>query len=69
MKPTVDDLIHDWLENRGWPLFDGIRVGPARCWRRCRKLHAYAVSVLDEDGTLLRSWTYERPCDVHWEGK
>ena len=65
MKPTVDELIHDWIENRGWPIFE-IRVGPARCWKRCRKMHAYVVSVC---GDTAVKFTYERPCDVHWEGK
>jgi len=60
-KPTVHDLVYDWIENRGWPVHE-IRLGPARCGiGRCRKNHAYARSVIAD----ITTWEYERPCDIN----
>ena len=77
--PTIDILLNEWTAIHGFPVWDGIRIGPGRCGiGRCMKMHAYAVTV-ESKGEIPRGrtepwpstfyWTLERPCDGHWTGR
>lgn len=64
--PTIEELISEWVDTHGRPIWGGIRIGPGRCGiGRCMAMHAHAVTV--KNGGI--SWTYERPCDGHWSGR
>ena len=66
-QPDIHDLIRLWVDTHGWPVHDGIRIGPATCGiGRCRKKHAYARSLLrGRDDKPITNWVYERPCDIN----
>ena len=63
-QPDIHDLISSWVETHGWPVHEGIRIGPARCGiGRCRKKHSIARTYVTKDGLIV--WVYERPCDIN----
>ena len=66
-QPDIHDLINLWVETHGWPVHEGITIGPAKCGiGRCRKKHAYARSRLEGNrGGPMANWVYERPCDIN----
>ena len=71
-QPDVHDLINFWMDTHGWPVHEGIKIGPAKCGirretkagpRMCRAKHAYARTYSIGDDVIV--WTYERPCDIN----
>ena len=67
---NVDQAVKEYNKTHGWPV-DVVRIGPYTCGlgrgkRKCRAIHAYAVTRLsvNHNGTHeMWVWEYERPCD------
>ncbi len=63
-QPDIHDLINLWVDTHGWPVHEGIKIGPAKCGiGKCRKKHAYGRTYTDNKNNVV--WSYERPCDIN----
>ena len=57
-KPIVT-IVTEYLTTKDWPPV-GEWLGPGSCGGRCRKAHAWAVSIIGAES--LHVIYYERPC-------